>query len=106
LPVVDKEGNYIGNISLPRIRDVIFDQALADLVIARDLLDFEPACVGPEEELEMVLQKFHDIKNEVGHLPVVSEGERPRVVGMVRQRDVVDMYRRIRSEDEKSSNSR
>ena len=99
LPVVDGEGNYVGNISFPRIRDVIFDQALADLLIARDMLDAEPAYVTPDESLGAVLQKFHDIRNEVGHLPVVAEGKNPRVVGMIRQRDVVDMFRRIRAEE-------
>jgi CBS domain-containing protein len=97
LPVVDKEGNYMGNISFPGIRDVIFDQALADLVIARDLLDYESPYVTPDEPLGAVLQKFHDIKEEIGFLPVVAEGQNPRVVGMIRQRDVVDMFRRIRS---------
>ncbi len=106
MPVVDRKGDYIGNISLPRIRDVIFDQALADLVIARDLLDFESAYVGPDEELEKILQKFHNIENEVGHLPVIVEGENPRVIGMIRQRDVVDVYRRIRSEEDKSNRSK
>jgi CBS domain-containing protein len=99
LPVVDGEGNYVGNISFPRIRDVIFDQALADLLIARDMLDAEPAYVTPDEPLGAVLQKFHDIRNEVGHLPVVAEGKNPRVVGMIRQRDVMDMFRRIRAEE-------
>jgi CBS domain-containing protein len=97
LPVVDGEGRYIGNISLPQIRDVIFDQALADLLIARDLLDSEPAYVTPDEPLGAVLQKFHDIKDEVGHMPVIAEEESPRVIGMIRQRDVVDMFRRMRS---------
>ncbi len=101
LPVVDRDGNYVGNISFPRIRDVIFDQALADLVIARDLLDAEPAYVTPDEPLEVVLSKFHDLKNEVGNLPVVAEGESRQVVGIVRQHDVVDVFRRARSEYEK-----
>jgi Kef-type K+ transport system membrane component KefB len=97
LPVVDGEGRYIGNISLPQIRDVIFDQALADLLIARDLLDSESVYVTPDEPLGAVLQKFHDIKDEVGHMPVIAEEESPRVIGMIRQRDVVDMFRRMRS---------
>ena len=84
---------------------VIFDQALADLLIARDLLDYESKYVSPEEPLGAVLQKFHDIKEQSGHLPVVAEGEQRRVVGMIRQRDVVDMFRRIRSEPEKPGRS-
>jgi CBS domain-containing protein len=94
LPVVDEDGNYVGNISFPGIRDVIFDQALADLVIARDLIDYQLTYVVPEEPLEAVLKKFHDIKEEIGCLPVVIKGDKPRVVGMVRQRDVVDAFRR------------
>lgn len=97
LPVVDGDGRYIGNISFPRIRDVIFDPALADLLIAGDLLDSEVAYITPDEPLGAVLQKFHDIENEVGHLPVVADGDHPRVVGMIRQRDVMDMFRRVRS---------
>ncbi len=97
LPVVDKDGNYMGNISFPGIRDVIFDETLADLVIAQDLLDYEPTYVTPEEPLGAVLQKFHDIREEIGCLPVVVEGENRRVIGMIRQRDVVDVFRRIRT---------
>jgi len=106
LPVVDGDGHYIGNISLPRIRDVIFDQALADLLIARDMLDSETAYVTPDEPLGAILRRFSDIKNEVGHLPVVAEGENRRVVGMIRQRDIVDMFRRIRSGEKKADRSR
>jgi Kef-type K+ transport system membrane component KefB/CBS domain-containing protein len=98
LPVVDRDGNYMGNISFLGIRDIIFDQALADLVIAGDLLDYESAYVVPDEPLGAVLQKFHDVKDEIGCLPVVAKGEKPRVIGMVRQRDVVDMFRRIRTQ--------
>ncbi|GAB4353039.1 MAG: cation:proton antiporter [Candidatus Abyssubacteria bacterium] len=98
LPVVDTEGSYVGNISFPRIRDMIFDQTLADLVIAGDLLDAEKAYVGPDDPLGDVLQKFQNIQYEIGDLPVVLEGERPRVIGMIRQRDVVDVFRRIRSD--------
>jgi CBS domain-containing protein len=97
LPVLDKDGNYMGNISFPGIRDVIFDQALADLVIARDLIDYDSAYVTPEEPLGAVLEKFHNVKEEIGCLPVVAETPTPRVIGMIRQRDVVDVFRRIRT---------
>jgi CBS domain-containing protein len=106
VPVVDKNGRYIGNISFPRIRDVIFDRAVADLVIARDLLDYDAAYVTPEEPLGSILQKFQDLKNEVGNLPVVAEGEEPRVIGMIRQQDAVDTFWRLRSADRKRDRSR
>lgn len=101
LPVVDGEGKYIGNISFPQIRDLIFDPALADLVIARDLLDSEPAYALPDDPLQTVLQKFHMMSDEVRHLPVLDGDEDPRVVGMIRQADVVDVIRRIRHEEKK-----
>jgi len=106
LPVIDKEGKYVGNISFPQIRDVIFDQTLADLLIARDLLDHETAYVTPDEPLAVVLQKFHEIPYEVGSLPVVAESKNPNVVGMIRQRDIVDMFRLIRSGNEERTRSR
>ena len=102
LPVVDRDGQYVGNISYSGVRDVIFDQALADLLIARDLLDSESAYVVSDEPLGAVLQKFHNLKDEIGHLPVVTDAENPHVVGMIRQRDVVDMFRRMRSRDKKT----
>ncbi len=97
LPVVDREGRYVGNISFARIRDVIFDPALADLLIARDMIDAETAYVAPDEPLGAILQKFHSVEGEVGYLPVVVDGDDPRVIGIIRQRDVVDMFRRIRT---------
>jgi Kef-type K+ transport system membrane component KefB/CBS domain-containing protein len=106
LPVVDSDGKYLGNITYAGVRDVIFDPALADLLIARDLLDSEPAHVTSDEPLGAVLQKFHDLKDEIGHLPVVTGGEYPHVVGMIRQRDVVDMFRRISSRDKMTDRSR
>lgn len=96
-PVVDREGRYIGNFNFHGIRDLIFDQALADLVIARDLLDHGTGYVTPDDPLGEVLQKFHNAKQQIQSLPVVMEGERPRVVGMIRQRDVVDIFRRLRA---------
>jgi CBS domain-containing protein len=62
------------------------------------LLDSEAAYVVSSEPLGAVLKKFHDLKDEIGNLPVVSDEENPHVVGMIRQRDVVDMFRRIRSQ--------
>lgn len=95
LPVVDKQGTYVGNISFARIRNVIFDQAVADLVIARDLLDDTIAYTTPDETVESVLQKFGSISDEVGNLPVVAEGDQPQVVGMIRQRDAIDAFWRV-----------
>ena len=76
---------------------MIFDQALADLLIARDMIDAETIYVVPDEPLGAVLQKFHNVEGEVGYLPVVADGDSPRVIGIIRQRDVVDMFRRIRT---------
>jgi Kef-type K+ transport system membrane component KefB/CBS domain-containing protein len=96
LPVVDREGAYLGNISFARIRDVMFDKAVADLVIARDLLDDVLVYATSEETIESILQKLSGLESEAGSLPVVSADDEKNVAGMVRQKDVVDAYWRAR----------
>ncbi len=88
-PVVDREKRLSGIFSLNQIRNVLLEDSLADLVVVGEVAS-RPFFVTPEEDLHGALMKFL----ESGHdeLPVVSDPESRRVLGMIRHEDVISAY--------------
>ncbi|MEQ8764893.1 MAG: cation:proton antiporter [Planctomycetota bacterium] len=87
-PVVDKERRFLGLISYNEIRDIIFDEEIARLVIARELLMEEDLLLRPDQGLEEALDIFQS--HDALVLPVVEDpgGER-QLVGVALRRDIV-----------------
>jgi CIC family chloride channel protein len=90
-PVSDPEGKLVGILSLKHIRSVLFEETVKDLLVAEDLMtDFR--AVTLEENLYSALKKF--IESNYGQIPVVSEKEPDRVLGMLSHEDVINAYNR------------
>jgi CIC family chloride channel protein len=90
-PVADDDGALVGILSLKQIRRVMFDESVRDLIVAEDLMgDFE--AVTLEENLYSALRKF--IKSDYGQMPVISEKEPDRVLGMLSHEDMIAAYNR------------
>ncbi len=90
-PVSDPEGKLVGILSLKNIRSVLFEETVKDLLVAEDLMtDFR--AVTLEENLYSALKKF--IESNYGQIPVVSEKEPDRVLGMLSHEDVINAYNR------------
>ena len=90
-PVSDDEGKLVGIISLKSIRTVLFEETMQDLLVAGDIMTgFE--AVTLEENLYSALKKF--IENNYGQIPVVSESEPDKVLGMLSHEDLIGAYNR------------
>jgi CIC family chloride channel protein len=90
-PVIDHEGNLVGMLSLKDFREVVFEDSLLDVVIAKDLATIPAVYVTGEDDLAKALWLVND--NAIERLPVVRGGDDPKkVVGILSQRDILSAY--------------
>jgi CIC family chloride channel protein len=86
-PVVDDDFRLTGILSLPEIRQVMFEESILDLLILRDLVS-PPVSVSPEESLSEALLKF--LETGFGRLPI--EDKETGVIGMLWLEDLLARY--------------
>ena len=91
-PITGRDGNYLGVVDYQDIRDILVDDMLKKLVVARDLIKPEPLTITPERRLGEVLEIFH-IHSNISYLPVVTGDETKRLIGIVSQNDVLAAFR-------------
>jgi CIC family chloride channel protein len=91
-PVVDEANRLKGILSLNRLRQVLFEESLGDLVVVGELAS-KPYFVRPDEDLYTALQRFLESGHE--QLPVVEDhDEGQRIVGILHHKDVISAYHR------------
>jgi CIC family chloride channel protein len=83
-PVVDDGFHLTGILSLKEIRSVIFEEAVLDLLILRDLA-LPPVSVSPDETLSDALLKF--LQTGYGQIPI--EDGQNGVIGMLGLEDLL-----------------
>ena len=87
--VTQKDGGYVGTISVHQIRQVILDGKWLDLlIIASDVADRTYPVLRPTDSLDLAMHHF--TRAEYNELPVVYES---KLVGSVRKSDVLDVRR-------------
>lgn len=92
-PVVDKQENLVGMLSLKDFREALFEESLMDVVIARDIATIPAIAVTTDDNLATALTLIQD--NGIERLPVLRYGDRSRqVVGILSQRDIMSAYNR------------
>ncbi len=90
-PVTDTDGNLVGMLSLKDFREVIFEENISDVVIARDIATIPAISVTTADNLDTALRLIDD--NGIERLPVVRGGEDgKKVVGIISQRDIMSAY--------------
>lgn len=89
-PIVDAKGKLSGIISLQDFREVIFEEHLEDLIVAKELATIEVITVTPDQNLSEALTKigFRNIEQ----LPVVDDKDPRKIVGMLSRRDIISAY--------------
>jgi CIC family chloride channel protein len=91
--VVDKNDKLLGAISLTEVRRLIYErETLQHLVVAGDLVDRNRPTVTEEEDLSVVMQLFSG--TDVDEFAVVASDDPARLVGTVKDRDVIDAHSR------------
>lgn len=91
-PVVDREKRLSGIFSINDIRGVIFDQGIGDLVLMKDVANYDIIFTTPAEDLNEVLKKF-TIRN-LHRIPVVKDEDHSVLLGMLDRREVIQYYNR------------
>jgi CIC family chloride channel protein len=89
--VINVNQQLLGEISMHDVKELLREDSLGPLVIAKDLAYSSFSVTHPEETLARCLEKFTSTDQE--HLPVTSQ-ETGRLQGIISHRDVLDLYNR------------
>ena len=89
-PVVDARGKMTGILSINDIREVLFEETLAQVIIAKDVATPTVVRVFWKESLQDALEKMALIN--VNELPVVREEAPDEIIGMIAKRDIISYY--------------
>ncbi len=92
-PVVDETGRPIGMLRVQDVRGVFFEEALADLVVAKELARPIAVRLFEDDDLETALQRL--VVADTSVLPVVSRDDPDRLIGVIAQRDVLAAWGRV-----------
>lgn len=91
-PIVDGNGEMTGILSFSDIREVIFEEGLADLVVAKEVATSEVISLTPDTNLNKAMEKFVAI--DVAQLPVVDEKYPNKVIAIITRGDIIAAYNR------------
>ncbi len=88
--IVDEDNHLLGAISIHDVKDVLQEEALRQLIIAKDLAHRCLLTTTPEDSLAHCLEKFTQTEQE--YLPVLTPTD--ELYGVISQRDVLALYHR------------
>jgi Kef-type K+ transport system membrane component KefB len=97
-PVVDDRNNFIGIINYTDIRNLLFDQSLANLLVARDLVSTPHHSIAPEITLKEALKTLQKKRN-ISYFPVVDPQKPEKLLGILSQNDVLAAFRSLISQN-------
>jgi len=89
-PIVDAQGKMTGILSINDIREVLFEETLAQVIIARDVATPTVVRVMWDDSLQDALDKMAMIN--VNELPVVREEAPDKIIAMIAKRDIISYY--------------
>jgi chloride channel protein, CIC family len=89
-PVINAEGKLSGILSINDVREVLFEESLAKVVVARDVATPQVVKVFTHESLQSALDKMAQLY--VDELPVVRQDNPDKIIGMISKRDIISHY--------------
>ena len=89
-PVVNTKGEMTGILSINDIREIMFEETVAQLILAKDVATPNVVRVFWDDSLQEALDKMALI--QVDELPVVKEENPGEIVSMISKRDIISYY--------------
>jgi len=89
-PVFDQAGSMTGILSINDIREVMLEESVHHLIVAKDVATSNVVRVLGQDSLQEALDKM--ILLNVDELPVVKEGAPDEIVAMISKRDIIGYY--------------
>jgi CIC family chloride channel protein len=89
-PVVDEAGLMSGALTFQELREVLFEEELKELVVAKDVASENPTTVSPDDTLATTMGLL--VRRDVPALPVTESAGSRRVIGLVRRDDLLAAY--------------
>ena len=91
-PVVDRDRLLIGILSIQDVRELVYEQGLEELIVAKELAASQVVTVTAEDNLDYALKKIG--YRNIDYLPVVAKDNPRKIVGMISRRDIISAYNR------------
>jgi CIC family chloride channel protein len=90
---VNAEGRLDGQISLDDIRPIMFNPALYDTTMVKQLMKPPAAVIHLNDNVANVIRRFDD--THAWHLPVINDN---KLVGFVSKSSILNQYRLLLQE--------
>jgi chloride channel protein, CIC family len=90
MPVTDKEGHFLGVVSLEDARLASQSPYLRPMIVAADLMHGHVIPLHAEDPLDRAAELF--VENDLVALPVVDGSPEQRVIGMVKRSDLARTF--------------
>lgn len=100
-PVVDDNNRLVGIFSTDDVRSYLYDQAIWQLAVARDIMTTNLISVAPGDDLNTAMRRFTELN--IDELPVIDPSEKGKLVGMLQRKDCVAIYNRRLTELKQAS---
>ena len=89
-PVVSEEANLTGILTFVDYHDVLFDENLKDLVVAKEIATTNVVTVSLDDNLYNAMEKI--TLKDFSILPVVSPSTQSQLLGVLTRRDIIGAY--------------
>lgn len=89
-PVVDGRGHLKGILSYLDYHDVLYNDDLKDLIVAKELATLNVVTISSDDNLYTALQKI--TAKDFSILPVVSSSNPMELLGVITRRDIMGAY--------------
>jgi len=89
-PVVDGGSRMTGILSINDIREVMFEESVQCLIVAKDVATSNVVRVFGQDSLQEALDKM--VRLNVDELPVVKEDAPDEIIAMISKRAIISYY--------------